>query len=282
MLFQGKPFEVVVVVPREDTDNTLQSIEKIVQLDDFKFPKLRKLYPEKIRIAEHLNNIITSAEHLEPSGELKERVDNPLEESEKLVELIESELEQLNAKERDLRYGEKRMENMIGLLDESEFIGIATLATKSLEEWESFQSKLQTEGVRVIASRDYEHEKLLLIKGTWEGYLGDSKKIREAINSDIAELKKGMESLSKNKMEITQKYGPLINTLRKQLESEIGLLEEKRKTAHSELFTFIKGIVERKNIPSLVGKWLVLAQPREEKRGGLGQVIQGVVSGKNV
>jgi hypothetical protein len=286
MLFQGKPHEILVIVPREDTDEVLQSIEKVIQIEEFKFPKLRKIYPERIKIVEILSKLETFAEELETKGELEKFIKDPIKESEKLIELIESEIEKLNNKEREVKYREKRLRAMIELLDESEFIGLVCIITKSLEEWELFQSKLQTEGIRVISSKEYEHEAIAIAKGMEGEYSGDDKKIRKSINKDLDKLKKELDELSKKKKEISNIHGPKINSLKKQLEFEIELLEEKKKIAHSELFTFIKGIVERKKVPIIEKMTIILMQPKIKKGKGFGQkylkVIKGVISRKNV
>jgi len=286
MLFQDKPLELIIIVPREDTDEILQSIEKIVDIQEFSFPKLRKMYPERIKIVELLSKLETFAEELEAKGELKEFIKDPIKEGEKRIGLVESEIERLNSKEREIWYREKRLNTMLELLDESEFIGIVSIITESLEDWEMFQSQLQTRGIRIRGSKEYEHEEIAIVKGVEGEYTGDNRGIREAINNDIKKLKEELEKLSQQKKEMSRIHGPMINMLKKQLEFEIELLDEKKKIAHSELFTFIKGIVKREKIPGIAEKGIILTQPLVESREGFGskyvKVIQDVISRKNV
>lgn len=285
MLFQPRPYDVLVIVPREDTDQALHDLGKSVQLEDFKFPRLRKLYPEKVKLVELLSKLEAFAEQLSPHGELGKRIDNPIEETETLIQAIESGLERIATDERNLTYRNRRLDAMLGLLDESEFIGSASLFSKSLEEWESYQSELQTRGVRIINSKDYEHEKLVLVKGPIQGYLGDAKGIQDALSKDISKIRTQVAALSSDKQKLSTAYGPSINTLKARLETEIELLEEKRMIAHSELFSFIRGVAEHKMLSSLPASAFILAEPKRDRKPGLAnaylKVIRNAISRKD-
>lgn len=282
MLFQNKPFEVFLIIPRENTDKVLRTIDKTLTLKDFEFPKLRKAYPQRIEIVEVLSKLESFAEELKAKGKTKEYIQNPLKEGKELIQLLESGLERINNKEREIKFRIKRLRTMIELLNESEFIGIISIVTKSIEEWHKFQSELQRQGIRIVGTKKYEHEQIAIAKGMEGEYTGDEKKIRQEIKKDMDELENKLNRLEEEKKKMSQVHGKKINKLKEELESSLQLLEEKKKIAHTELFAFIKGVTEQKNIPKLEEvPGLVLTRP--EQKEGIGKkylkVIKNVIPG---
>lgn len=273
MFLSPKTTEILAIVPRDQTDKKLGELEGMATVVDFDFPQLRKLYPERGHLVELSSKLSSFSETLGVKGKAKP-CPAPVDEAEQVIAIIETRLQELSENERQLRYELGKLEAMKKIMDVAEFVGVVHVFSESVEHWENRREELEQKRVRVIATSTYEHEIIVLAKGTGGDYSGDEREITAALDKAGGNVRTQIDKLAVGKKEIADKYGPKVNALKDQIDFELSLLEEKKMIAHSELFTFIKGTIPSGNLENLQGFGVVLV---EEQRRGLIRTISEVM-----
>lgn len=232
--------EVTLIVPKADKESVVDQLRGKVQLKEVTVENARKLYPDIRKLEETSSRIDALIERFKPKGKAKKSA-SPVIDAEELAIELQTRLGALDAKQKDVEKQVRNLKVMLEVLDTEQVLGRVQLASFSNEEWEIRRPVLIEGGARIIATRLSENTVVVLGKGLPEGIDGTYGSIRGSLVEKMKALRAQKAELSTQAVLIAEEHGGRLNTLKRQLDAELKVLYEKRKLAHSELFTFLNG-----------------------------------------